>query len=481
MATGWAIGRDEPALAILHTTAGLGNAVAALATARVNRAPLVVLVGQQDRRHLAFEPFLAGKLDGLAGDVPGLDRRSRCGRRTCRARSTGPGTKLRRVAARRSSSCRWTTGRRRRAIRRARVSVARAACGGGRTRPRSRSSPSCSRRRGRRRSSSAPGPTAPRRGLRSSSSPRSSPARCGRSRSARGPASRRTIRSSPATSRPAARGSAARSLRTTRCSSSAAPPSASTPTSRPAGRAGNQDRRRQRRPGRGASQPCRRGGARGPGGRLSRARPARARAQRAASRAAARTAAAAGEQLRAGHVFAALAERLPADAILVEEVPSNRPELHARIPARAPLGFVSAAMGGLGFALPAATGLRMARPDRPVVAVVGDGSALYAIQALWSAATYEAGVLFVVLQNGGYAVMDLLASQHGGTRRVARLHRRRRGHRRLARLPRSTHRRPAASSSPPSTRCSRAWPRDASRSCSRCSSSGTRRSPPELV
>src|SRR3954468_20902709 len=70
LATGYAIGRGEPALAILHTTAGLGNAVGAIATARVNRAPLVVLVGQQDRRHLVFEPFLAGRLDGLAGEYP---------------------------------------------------------------------------------------------------------------------------------------------------------------------------------------------------------------------------------------------------------------------------------------------------------------------------------------------------------------------------------------------------------------------------
>ncbi len=60
----------SPALALLHTTAGLGNAVGALATARVNRAPLVVLVGQQDRRHLAFEPFLAGRLRGLGGEYP---------------------------------------------------------------------------------------------------------------------------------------------------------------------------------------------------------------------------------------------------------------------------------------------------------------------------------------------------------------------------------------------------------------------------
>ena len=70
LATGLAIATNEPALAILHTTAGLGNAVAALATARVNRAPLVVLVGQQDRRHLALQPFLAGRLDGLAGEYP---------------------------------------------------------------------------------------------------------------------------------------------------------------------------------------------------------------------------------------------------------------------------------------------------------------------------------------------------------------------------------------------------------------------------
>ena len=55
---------------LLHSTPGLGNAVAALATARANRAPLVVVVGQQDRRHLALEPFLAGRLDGLAGDYP---------------------------------------------------------------------------------------------------------------------------------------------------------------------------------------------------------------------------------------------------------------------------------------------------------------------------------------------------------------------------------------------------------------------------
>ena len=83
MATGWAIARNEPALVLLHTTAGLGNAVGAIATARVNRAPLVVLVGQQDRRNLAHEPFLAGRLAGSRERI--LSRSSsRSGRRISR-------------------------------------------------------------------------------------------------------------------------------------------------------------------------------------------------------------------------------------------------------------------------------------------------------------------------------------------------------------------------------------------------------------
>jgi benzoylformate decarboxylase len=121
-----------------------------------------------------------------------------------------------------------------------------------------------------------------------------------------------------------------------------------------------------------------------------------------------------GEPLRAAHVLAALAERLPPDAVLVEESPSSRPELMARVPTRAPLGFVSAANGSLGFGLAGSIGLRMGLPERPVLAVLGDGSSMYAIQALWSAAHYRVGVLLLVLSNGGYAVMDQLAAEHGG-------------------------------------------------------------------
>jgi benzoylformate decarboxylase len=123
---------------------------------------------------------------------------------------------------------------------------------------------------------------------------------------------------------------------------------------------------------------------------------------------------ASGDPLTASHVLHALAERLPADAVLVEESPSAKPELHERIAARAPLGFISCANGGLGFGISGAIGLRMGLPDRPVVAVLGDGSALFAIQALWSAARYEVGVMLIVLANGGYGVMDVQARARGG-------------------------------------------------------------------
>jgi benzoylformate decarboxylase len=121
-----------------------------------------------------------------------------------------------------------------------------------------------------------------------------------------------------------------------------------------------------------------------------------------------------GQPLTAGHVLAALAERLPREAVVVEETPSSQPELYERVPIRAPLGFVAAGNGGLGFGLSGAIGLRMGFPQRPVVAVLGDGSAMYAIQGLWSAARYGVGTLFVVMGNGGYAIMDALARARGG-------------------------------------------------------------------
>jgi len=113
-----------------------------------------------------------------------------------------------------------------------------------------------------------------------------------------------------------------------------------------------------------------------------------------------------GEPLRAAHVLAALAERLPPHAVVVEETPSSRRELHARVPVMTPGGFFSA-MGMLGFGLPAAVGLRLGDPARPVIAVLGDGAALHQVMGLWSAARHGAGVLFVVLATAGHAAAEI--------------------------------------------------------------------------
>ncbi|HVW18718.1 MAG TPA: thiamine pyrophosphate-dependent enzyme, partial [Solirubrobacteraceae bacterium] len=122
-----------------------------------------------------------------------------------------------------------------------------------------------------------------------------------------------------------------------------------------------------------------------------------------------------GRPLLAVHALAGLAARLPDDAVVVEESPSSRHQLNHWLPARTPLGYVSAAMGGLGFAVPGAAGLRRALPDRPVVAIVGDGAAMFGVHGYWAAAKYGAGALIVVLVNDGYKVMDKLAERFGGS------------------------------------------------------------------
>ncbi|HVM53376.1 MAG TPA: thiamine pyrophosphate-binding protein [Acidimicrobiales bacterium] len=69
MADGYAQATGRPAFLNLHTSAGLGNAIGNLTNAQANGTPLVVTAGQQDRRHLHHDPLLAGDLVGLAAPV----------------------------------------------------------------------------------------------------------------------------------------------------------------------------------------------------------------------------------------------------------------------------------------------------------------------------------------------------------------------------------------------------------------------------
>ena len=104
-------------------------------------------------------------------------------------------------------------------------------------------------------------------------------------------------------------------------------------------------------------------------------------------------------------LWAAVSRAGTADALWVSEAGSNEVALtHSVRPSRQ-FSHLSAAGGGLGWGLPAAVGAQVAAPDRPVVALMGDGSMHYAITALWTAARYEIPVTIVVVSNAEYGVV----------------------------------------------------------------------------
>ena len=416
MATGYALARRAPAMVIVHTTAGLGNAIGAIATARVNRAPLVILVGQQDRRHIATDPFLAGRIRGLAGeypvwynepitaqDVPAALARAHHEAVTKRGPAivvvpmddwSQPVDEAHVFAA---------AARVERTARPSEAAVAEIALALNQAK-----NPVIISGAG---NDSVEGwaaavalaekinaPVLQESFAGGAGFPQDHPLFAGFLS-----ASRSTVRgqltqfdlivsvgapvfrqynyeggdmfapgtrvfvltqdSDEAHRSPAELAIIADLAPTLQAVTDMVNPVATLRTS-------IEFKRRT------VSPP------------------------------------AAGEPLRASQVMAALAELISDDVILVEETPSSRPDLHDLLPAKQPLGFVSAAMGGLGFGLPAAIGLRMGS-ERPVVAILGDGSSMYAIQGLWSAAKYQAGALFIILNNGRYAVMDRLDEKFG--------------------------------------------------------------------
>ena len=101
----------------------------------------------------------------------------------------------------------------------------------------------------------------------------------------------------------------------------------------------------------------------------------------------------------------ALGAALPRNAVVVEEAVSSSPGLRQLVRSDDPQSFFGLRGGGIGWGLPAAIGVKLALPDRPVVALIGDGSAMYTCQALWSAAHDKVGVVFVILNNRSYRIL----------------------------------------------------------------------------
>lgn len=103
-----------------------------------------------------------------------------------------------------------------------------------------------------------------------------------------------------------------------------------------------------------------------------------------------------------------LSKAMPEDAALVEEAPSHRPAMHRFLPMRGQDSFYTMASGGLGYGLPASVGIALGQARR-VVCLIGDGSAMYSIQALWTAAQRELPLCVIVINNSGYGAMRSLS------------------------------------------------------------------------
>ncbi|WP_419188778.1 thiamine pyrophosphate-binding protein [Enhydrobacter aerosaccus] len=112
-----------------------------------------------------------------------------------------------------------------------------------------------------------------------------------------------------------------------------------------------------------------------------------------------------GEPLPGEWVMAELTERLPKNAIIVEEGLTTATTLPNYFAYRDRNSFFGNVSGGIGWGIAAAVGVAIAEPKRRVVAVIGDGSAMYSIQALWSAANLKLPMTFLICNNGGYQIL----------------------------------------------------------------------------
>ena len=102
-----------------------------------------------------------------------------------------------------------------------------------------------------------------------------------------------------------------------------------------------------------------------------------------------------------------LAQSLPADAIVADEAITSRGSLLQAVEPSEPGSYYAIRGGALGWAMPGALGIKLANPDRPVVAVVGDGASMYTVQALWTAARYNIPVTYAICNNRSYRILKV--------------------------------------------------------------------------
>lgn len=116
--------------------------------------------------------------------------------------------------------------------------------------------------------------------------------------------------------------------------------------------------------------------------------------------------------IRWGAAFREIAAALPEDAVVVDELASFYGQLPKVIEFRHPGSYFSS-VDSLGWGVPAALGVALGSAGRPVVAMLGDGGAMFCVQALWSAARYQIPAVMVIFNNGGFGSMRGLFAYYG--------------------------------------------------------------------
>lgn len=109
--------------------------------------------------------------------------------------------------------------------------------------------------------------------------------------------------------------------------------------------------------------------------------------------------------IKADYLMMQISREVPEDAVIVEEALTSTRNLMRMLPVTRHQRFYGLCSGGIGWAMGGAVGVKLALPDRPVVAVVGDGSSMYAPQALWTAAHLKLPVTYVIPNNKAYSIL----------------------------------------------------------------------------
>ena len=121
----------------------------------------------------------------------------------------------------------------------------------------------------------------------------------------------------------------------------------------------------------------------------------------------------ASELMSVAYVLQTLAQVRKAEDIVVEEAPSARPVMQSYLPITRSETFYTMDSGGLGYGMPAAVGVALGKPASRVICLIGDGSSMYSIQALWTAAQLKLPITFVILNNRRYAALQDFAPVFG--------------------------------------------------------------------